>query len=113
MSNYGNAEQQAAYLEALGVEKAGYQDKIKVCEVTGDDAGVARYENRIKQVDAEIANVTGAEPSESDEASLEDRIAKANSAQLDAIAAEVGCEFGDDVTKVADKKAALLEHVAQ
>lgn len=115
MNGYGNDEQRQAYRDALEVEKAGYEQKVAAAQSVGDSAGVDQYKNRIKQVDAEIANLDGAGPSEDDDVDLSpaEKVAKAKTgAQLDEVAAELGYEFPDDVSKVADKKAALEEYVS-
>lgn len=109
----GNEEQKAAYIEALGVEKAGYEQKVEAAKVSGDEIAGKRYSERIKQVDAEIKKAH-AEPaageSEADEPSLEQKIKKANGETIDALAEELGFVFGDDISTVKDKKAALLQH---
>jgi len=115
MSNYGNTDQVATYLAALADEKAGYKAKIETCKTTGDEIGVQRYENRIKQVNAEIAAVNAYVDGDDDvdgPLSVEEKIGKAKkAADFDAIAADLGFEFPDDVTTNAEKKAALLELV--
>lgn len=47
------------------------------------------------------------------ELTLEQQIPKATGAKLDEIAEQLGYVFAEGVTKVADKKASLLEHLAQ
>lgn len=109
MSNYGNEEQKARYLDALEVEKNGYEAKVKQAKIEGDSNAEAFWNNSIAEVDAEIAAVNGDDSAA--EVSIEDKIANAKAADIDAIAGELGFEFPDDVSKLADKKSALLEHV--
>ena len=113
MSNYGNDEQKASYLAALEQEKAGYEQRIAAAKAAGDSAAAERYAGRIKQVDAEIAavNADNGESAVDEVDTSVDAIEEATGKQLDAIAEKLGFEFVDGVSRVADKRAALLEHV--
>jgi hypothetical protein len=107
----GNEEQREAFRDALVTEKAGYAQRVAAAKSVGDSAAVERYQNRMKQVDAEIAKLDGGD--DPVELSPAEKVAKAKSqADVDAVADELGYEFEDGVNTVKEKKAALEEHLA-